>query len=93
VNSEELLSADAKQLLNSQAWKVVWERVTTHYHDLLIKTDSSNTADCADIVRNLQLIEELKRQFKVMLIPGQIAGEKAAKEASKPKQTEKKVIR
>ena len=91
--NSELLSADAKQLLNNPAFKAVWEMVTAHYNNLLIKTDSSDVNACADIVRNLQLIEEVKRQFKVMLIPGQIAEEKAAKEANKRKPQEKKVIR
>lgn len=73
-NLDILKAQDAEKVLNNPAWKDAWSSMHKSLDRKILNCDTiENKNQAADIVRCKQLLDELEREFTLLIENGQMA--------------------
>lgn len=73
MQAEVMLAADARQVLENQAYKLAFERMSAHLESKALSCDPDNKEQTQRVILAKQILAGIKREFDRMVEDGQVA--------------------
>ena len=74
LKAKQFRAEDARQLLNNDAWKMMWQAMNEYLESKSLACDTAKDPQtAADIIRCKQLLSGLERELHRIIQDGQIA--------------------